>query len=161
MALAAQLHNGTIQYSNTTSTDSGGNTTDVFGPIVMRALFADGTLANQANQAYRDYQLLTNTTHTYTLSALPGSQSIVKMRMLFVQVLTTNTTSGSTLAIAPGGTHGWTGVTIGTPLVAGSMLLITWPALAGGSVVASTTDQITFTVSGTTEYIATFIGTNA
>jgi hypothetical protein len=161
MDLSVQLQNGTIGYTYTTSSDSGGTTTDVFGPIILRALWSYGTAANQANLAYRDYQVR-STAKTYTLSALPGGIALAKNKLLFVQVLTTNTVANATLAIAPGGTHGWAGATIGVPLVAGSILLVTWPTLAGAAVVASTTDQITFTpAGGNVEYVAAFVGTDA
>lgn len=156
MALSVQFQNGQLQYSNVTASDAGGTTTDTFGPIVVRTLLSDGTGANQANKASRDFHSLTDASTTYTLSALPGSQGLAKARMLFVQVLT-----GGTLAILPGTSNGWPGVTIGTPLVAGSILLVTWPAVAGAAVGSGATDQIKFTAVGAVTFIAAFVGTDA
>lgn len=155
MALTTTFRAGSLGYNNILSTDSSGSTTDILGPLTLTQIYNNGTGANQADRAFREIRTLSTASYTYLLSALAGSQGFLKCKLLFVQV---DPTSAGTLEIAPGGTNGWTGLTIGQPLVAGSMVLITWPTITGAAVAAGTTEQITFTATGAVTYTAVFVG---
>lgn len=155
MPLTTTLRAGTLGYTNVIATDDSGSTTDVLGPITIQQIYNNGTAANQADKAFREKRTLTGAAQTYLLSALAGSQGFLKAKLMFVQV---DPTSTGSLAIAPGVSNGWPGLTLGRPLVAGSNLLITWPTIGGAAVAAAATEQVTFTATGAVTYIVTFIG---
>lgn len=84
---------------------------------------------------------------TYTLSALTddAGRSVPFVKIKKVLIFLTTRTTGDYLTVAPGGTHGWT--QLGTFTVWDLYLNVN-NSTAGWPVVASTTDQITVTNSG-------------
>jgi hypothetical protein len=153
--LSLKFQSGNLSYTNKTEVDLGGAIVDTLSTQIIQIIFGDGTGNNEANRAYRDYRTLTDASITYTLSALPEEQGVTKQKFLFISVKSDST---GTLAVAPGATNGWPGLTIGRPLVPGSIVIISWPTAAGAAVVGGATDTITFTAVGTVTFLAVMIG---
>lgn len=148
-------------YNNVSQSDANGSTVDQFSLANFQQNFASGTAASQVDRAFRDTTTLVSTTKTYTLSALPGSIAMIKVRKLLIYV-TSAIGSGATGILTFGSSNGWTNG-IGGPitLLPGSIVLLTWPALAGAAVVSGSNDQFKITSTGTLAYTLSIEGTSA
>ena len=149
-----------VGYNNSLNTGTGGTLTDVFNDN-LSLNFGPGTAANQMDQPWSHTNTLTNAADTFTLSALvgPGAATTNQARTRAFYIRNLATVDGNVLVVTPGATHPLSTIfgTGGITIPAGGAALFLAPLTIGYAVVASTTDEITVTATGTVPYkIASF-----
>lgn len=153
---ASSTLNITNSYTNSSTTGTGGTSTDSINDSPTYS-FQSGSLANQINNTWSVKNTLTSSAATYTMSALsgPGGSSVdfALVRKFWVHNLAT--ADGNTIVVTPGSSHGWVAAfgTGGVTIPAGGCALFVAPSLIAYPVVATTTDEITVTITGTVPYI--------
>lgn len=145
-------------FSNPISSDDSGSTTDNSAQIAYTMKYAAGTAARQIDRAYHKVVTLANSAvDTITLSALPGTQSMAKVRKLIYRV----TSATGSISVAPAASQGWSNGLGGAIVVQpGGILAITWPD-AGAAVASGSNDKVSATATGAVTFRVEVEGTSA